>query len=111
MRTLRPRVATLGLRLATVHSESWRTSDQNSTDRGYTYAWKKARAAYLAVNPICVFCQRKDLIEPATVVDHKIPHRGDQTLFWDRDNWQSLCKPCHDGEKQRQENGLGSQVP
>ena len=22
--------------------------------------------------------------------------RGDQTLFWDESNWQSLCQPCHD---------------
>jgi 5-methylcytosine-specific restriction protein A len=32
----------------------------------------------------------------ATVVDHIIPHRGDEKLFWDRDNWQALCKSCHD---------------
>lgn len=32
----------------------------------------------------------------ATVVDHIIPHRGDQKLFWDQRNWQSLCKQCHD---------------
>ena len=24
-------------------------------------------------------------------------------LFWDRANWQSLCKPCHDSWKQRLE--------
>ncbi len=39
----------------------------------------------------------------ATVVDHKIPHKGDETLFWDRKNWQSLCKPHHDGTKQAME--------
>ena len=32
----------------------------------------------------------------ATVVDHIIPHRGDQKLFWDRGNWQALCKRHHD---------------
>lgn len=39
----------------------------------------------------------------ASVVDHKIAHRGDMTLFWDKANWQSLCKPCHDSWKQRLE--------
>lgn len=34
----------------------------------------------------------------ATVVDHIIPHRGDQKLFWDRSNWQALCKSCHDSK-------------
>ena len=32
----------------------------------------------------------------ATVVDHIVPHRGDPKLFWDPDNWQTLCKRCHD---------------
>ena len=53
----------------------------------------------------------------ATVVDHKVPHRlghalmtgckvaiaAARKLFWDRKNWQSLCKPCHDSYKQRVE--------
>ena len=30
------------------------------------------------------------------LLDHIIPHRGDQKLFWDEGNWQALCKACHD---------------
>jgi len=37
------------------------------------------------------------------VADHKIPHRGDERLFWDKDNLQTMRKPCHDGDKQRAE--------
>ncbi|MEY5099146.1 MAG: hypothetical protein RJA36_1865, partial [Pseudomonadota bacterium] len=40
----------------------------------------------------------------AGVVDHITAHRGDLSLFLDRDNLQSLCKPCHDGHKQAQEH-------
>lgn len=41
----------------------------------------------------------------ATVVDHKIPHKGDYGLFWDSENnWQSLCKRCHDSGKKIKEN-------
>jgi 5-methylcytosine-specific restriction protein A len=32
----------------------------------------------------------------AEVVDHIKPHKGDMTLFWDENNWQSLCKMHHD---------------
>jgi 5-methylcytosine-specific restriction protein A len=32
----------------------------------------------------------------ATVVDHVKPHRGDEKLMWDENNYQALCKPCHD---------------
>jgi 5-methylcytosine-specific restriction protein A len=38
-----------------------------------------------------------------TICDHIIPHRGDEALFFDYDNTQLLCKPCHDAEKQRLE--------
>lgn len=37
------------------------------------------------------------------VADHKQPHRGNHDLFWDINNLQCLCKPCHDGLKARQE--------
>ena len=40
---------------------------------------------------------------PATVVDHKIPHKGDSVLFWNQENWQSLCGTCHDSVKQAEE--------
>lgn len=51
---------------------------------------------FLAAHPLCVRCQSEGKIVPATVVDHIIPHRGDQKLFWDQKNWQPLCKSCHD---------------
>ncbi|WP_336801465.1 HNH endonuclease [Kaistia sp. MMO-174] len=35
--------------------------------------------------------------------DHITPHRGDPRLFWDPSNLQTLCKPCHDRDKQRLE--------
>ncbi|WP_197457685.1 HNH endonuclease signature motif containing protein, partial [Snodgrassella sp. CFCC 13594] len=41
----------------------------------------------------------------ATVVDHIKPHCGDMKLFWNRNNWQSLCKGCHDSIKQAEEKG------
>jgi 5-methylcytosine-specific restriction endonuclease McrA len=39
----------------------------------------------------------------ATVVDHIKAHRGDQELFWNKGNWQSLCKSCHDTHAQRRD--------
>jgi 5-methylcytosine-specific restriction protein A len=38
-------------------------------------------------------------VKVANVVDHNIPHQGNQELFWDESNWQALCKQHHDGEK------------
>lgn len=70
----------------------------NSSQRGYNREWAKARASFLRLHPYCVACGA-----PASLVDHKTPHRGDQAIFWDKSRWQSLCTPCHSGAKQRLE--------
>jgi 5-methylcytosine-specific restriction protein A len=85
--------------------DSWRSGIKSSTARGYGYKWQKAREEHLAENPLCVRCEEQGDVTPATVVDHIIPHRGDMTLFWDRKNWQSLCKTHHSSDKQREEAG------
>lgn len=78
----------------------------SARERGYTREWEKARAAFLQVYPLCVMCQDEGVIQAATVVDHKIPHRGDDKLFWDESNWQPLCKLHHDKHKQSQERAI-----
>ena len=69
---------------------------KTTEEKGYNRRWQKARRIFLNSHPLCVRCQQQGKIVTATVVDHIIPHRGDQKLFWDRSNWQPLCKPCHD---------------
>ena len=64
--------------------------------RGYDARWRTARALVLKQHPLCAFCQAEGKLVQATVVDHIIPYRGDQRLFWDQSNWESLCKECHD---------------
>lgn len=68
----------------------------SSAERGYGYKWQQARAVFLAENPLCAEHEAQGALVPATVVDHKVPHKGDMSLFWRRSNWQPLCKPCHD---------------
>jgi len=75
----------------------------SSAQRGYGSRWQKARETFLRSHPLCVMCGDLGRIEPATVVDHIKPHRGDMVLFWDKTNWQPLCKSCHDIHKQRLE--------
>jgi len=68
-----------------------------------TKRWFQLRARQLREQPLCKFCGDLGRVTPAAVVDHKQPHRGDEALFFDPDNLQSLCKPCHDGAKQQLE--------
>ena len=64
--------------------------------RGYNSRWQKESKKFLETHPLCVLCLEDHKVTEATVVDHIIPHRGDMTLFWDKNNWQALCKHCHD---------------
>jgi 5-methylcytosine-specific restriction enzyme A len=79
----------------------------SSAARGYGYRWQKYRAAYLAANPLCVECLKRGETTAATVVDHVVPHRGDQVLFWAPTNHQPLCKPDHDRKTAKEDGGFG----
>ena len=91
-----------------VHVRQARAYDEyrpSRSKRGYTRRWYRARAHFLAENPLCVECLKEDRTTAATVVDHIIPHKGDMRLFWDRSKWQSLCKPHHDAKTARETRG------
>lgn len=70
----------------------------SARQRGYDSRWQKARAGYLLAHPYCIMCGA-----PASHVDHITPHKGDDRLFWDQSNWQSLCAHHHNSTKQREE--------
>lgn len=68
-----------------------------------TKRWYRLRWYQLQAEPTCRFCRALGTVEGADTVDHIKPHKGDEVLFFDGENLQSLCKQCHDGAKQRQE--------
>lgn len=88
-----------------------------SEPRIYNSRWDKARLSFLKSHPLCVMCHRQGRAVAAAVVDHIKPHRlkeaincgkqeeiaKAQKLFWDKANWQPLCKQHHDSTKQREE--------
>jgi len=71
-------------------------SRPTAAGRGYDGRWAKARIGFLRKHPLCRSCDDLGVTTAATVVDHVTPHKGDKVLFWDRLNWQALCKRCHD---------------
>lgn len=79
-----------------------------ATQRGYNSRWRKVRKIFLTEHPLCVECERQGKYVQATVVDHIIPHKGDQALFWDENNWQPLCKRCHDRKTVLEDGGFGN---
>ena len=72
--------------------------------RGYGSRWQRARRKYLEIHPLCAECLKHVRYVKATVVDHIVPHRGNQKLFWNQDNWQPLCKRCHDSKTGREDS-------
>lgn len=90
------------------HQERIRKKDRErgtAHQRGYDAEWEKERTKYLEEHPLCVDHKRRGFIEVATVVDHIIPHKGDKVLFWDKNNWQSLCESCHNRKTATEDKG------
>lgn len=75
---------------------------RRATSLYQTSRWRKERAEHLEAEPYCRACRSLQRMTLATVVDHIQPPRGDEVLFWDRRNWQSLCK-THSDQKTGQE--------
>lgn len=65
--------------------------------------WLKMRAKHLAANPICVMCAQSNLKTLATVCDHKVSPKGNEAMFFDESNVQSLCVDHHNSSKQQVE--------
>lgn len=81
-----------------------------AAERGYGSRWQRARLTFLNDHPLCVRCEAKGLVTEATVVDHVTPHKGDQGLFWDEANWQSLCETCHNQKTANEDGAFGRDV-
>lgn len=96
-----------------LHIRSQKEFERKSpSKRGYNYKWTKARKAFLAQHPFCECpeCKASGHPLPAKVVDHIIPHRGNQELFWDSNNWQAMNKRCHDKKTARENGGFGNKI-
>jgi len=70
-----------------------------------TTLWRNIRKRQLEREPLCRYCLARGEVTPAVICDHKVPHRGDTERFYEPSNLQSLCKRCHDSDKQREERG------
>lgn len=59
--------------------------------------------AFKAKHPLCLGCSAVGRVAATEVVDHIVPHKGDDALFWAEANWQPSCAWHHDVVKQRLE--------
>jgi 5-methylcytosine-specific restriction protein A len=77
----------------------------SARQRGYTTECQRESKAFLALphNRICACgCGRT-----ADMVDHRLAHKGDMILFWDRANWQPFNRGCNSERTWLAKVGLG----
>jgi 5-methylcytosine-specific restriction enzyme A len=78
----------------------------SASERGYDANWRKAKAEFLArpENRFCACgCGRL-----ANMVNHRIAHKGDMKLFWNRSNWQPFNNRCNSRVCAEREGGFGN---
>lgn len=56
-----------------------------------TARWRALRKSHIDEYPFCAMCGSKS----GLTVDHIVPPRGNEELFFCPGNLQTLCKPCH----------------
>ena len=66
----------------------------SSTSRGYNARWERVRKTWLKRNPECAYCPG-DYKSLAVLIDHFVPHRGNQQIFWNKEFWRGSCQSCH----------------
>lgn len=73
--------------------------------------WKRLRlATFERDGYICqrtgVMCDGSGNDDNSPVCNHKVPHRGDRSLFYDPGNLECVSKWAHDNLIQKEEKGL-----
>lgn len=112
VKMLAPRVQKIAPRIGRMPGEQARDQERERTQHWrkwyHSAEWKVLRMRVLQRDLFtCQMCKRIEANTSKLVGDHKQPHHGDRAMFFDEANVWCICKPCHDGEKQRMEKRYG----
>ncbi len=94
---------------AALHAREYRArTDRREAMRLYrSPQWQAMRRQQLTSQPFCAECLKVGRYTLASEVDHIVPHRNDERLFYDPLNLQSLCRSCHSAKTAREDGGFG----
>lgn len=107
------------------HARVYDTRRGTACNRGYDARWRRLRRRFihrliaLGIGPLCGArlpgapetahsrCVADHRVVAGAVVDHIVPHRGDERRLYDTLNLQFLCKACHDRKTATEDGGFG----
>lgn len=110
LRVLKPRLSPMGPRLKSMAATRDAAGAPDAVIRSWykSKRWQELRIAVLTRDLFT--CQKTGVTvmgkAPAPnspVVHHRIPHKGDEGLFWDIGNLITVSKAWHDAEGQRED--------
>lgn len=120
LRNLRPSIGQLAPRLGYVPGDEKAADKQRNSLAPWrawygTSRWAQLRhEVFLRDGYRCqrtgVLCIGKYPAPNSAVANHKVPHRGDPALFWDKDNIETVSKAVRDGIIQAEEQGVPTGV-
>ncbi|MET3899685.1 5-methylcytosine-specific restriction protein A [Devosia sp. UYZn731] len=114
MKTLGNRIGVAKPRLSTTRAIRDKRYSPDATVRGWYHSsrWQRLREDVLVRD--LYQCQHTGIMltgkAPASnspVVHHKVPHKGEERLFWDINNLEAVSKEWHDSEAQSMEKSDG----
>jgi len=109
LQSIKPSLKTVRPMLAPITQDKSERSRLRDKDAPWRKLYKTARWQRLRWKVIeqalftCAMCGKFEADTSQLVADHIIPHKGNEAMFWDKDNLQCLCRCCHDTTKKRME--------
>jgi len=79
------------MRKADARQPQWAGAERPNEALYNTTRWRKLRREVLQANGCCAICGATDNLH----VHHITPPKGDEELFYNRDNLTVLCETCH----------------
>jgi 5-methylcytosine-specific restriction protein A len=70
-----------------------------------TQRWLRLRREKFRKHPLCEACLQVGRLEPATVVDHRVPIKAGGDPFPAFDQLASLCARCHNTKTRAEQAG------
>jgi 5-methylcytosine-specific restriction protein A len=116
LKNLGPSVVLLKPRLGAAVGDA-KAQDRERGDRNKARAWYGTkrwadlkRSVFVRDNYTCQrtgeLCSGRYPAPNSPVANHKVPHRGDPTLFWDERNIETVTKAVHDKLIQAEEQAI-----